>query len=73
MKVTPYFQNSVLVRRPYLSIELCKDVIAKAYKKETQEDGRNRYWGKVGEKWLRVVVLEDGTLHNAFYDRRFKL
>lgn len=27
-----------------------------------------RYWGKVGTKWLRVVV-EDGALHNAFFDR----
>ena len=38
-----------------------------------QPNGRIRYWGRVGERWLRVVVLEDGkTLHNAFYDRRFK-
>ncbi len=34
---------------------------------------RVRYWGRVGVRWLCAVVLEDGeTLHNAFYDRRFK-
>jgi UDP-N-acetylmuramyl pentapeptide phosphotransferase/UDP-N-acetylglucosamine-1-phosphate transferase len=35
-----------------------------------------RVWGKVGEfgeKYLRVVTLEDGiTIHNAFIDRGFK-
>jgi len=41
-----------------------------------QADGRIRRWGRIpeaGNKWLRVVVLEDGTtVHNAFFDRRFK-
>ena len=44
--------------------------------KEVQEDGRIRFWGKVeelGEKYLRVITLEDGfTIHNAFIDRGFK-
>lgn len=35
-----------------------------------------RLWGKVaqaGNKYLRVVLLEDGeTVHNAFFDRKFK-
>jgi len=52
---------------------MCKSVVAKPYKTEIQEDGRIRIWGAVGDKWLRVVLLEDGkTLHNAFFDRRFK-
>jgi hypothetical protein len=41
-----------------------------------QADGRVRLWGRIEEaegRWLRVVVLEDGeTVHNAFFDRRFK-
>ena len=41
-----------------------------------QDDGRIRLWGKVaqaGDKYLRVVVLEDGqTVHNAFFDRSYK-
>jgi len=42
----------------------------------TQDDGRIRLWGKVHEaenRYLRVVLLEDGeTVHNAFFDRKFK-
>jgi len=73
MKMTSYFSNSVLPRRTYLTINMCKSVVEKPYKTETQEDGRIRVWGAVGDKWLRVVLLEDGeTLHNAFFDRRFK-
>ena len=39
-------------------------------------DGRIRLWARIpeaGGKWLRVVVEPDGeTVHNAFYDRRFR-
>jgi hypothetical protein len=41
-----------------------------------QQDGRIRRWAKVGEKgdrFLRVILLADGvTVHNAFFDRRYK-
>jgi len=41
-----------------------------------QLDGRIRRWEKIrgaGNKFLRVVLLEDGiTVHNAFFDRKFK-
>jgi len=41
-----------------------------------QADGRVRKWAKIVEadnRYLRVVLLEDGqTVHNAFFDRRFK-
>ena len=42
---------------------------------KTQTDGRTRKWGyiKEADKYLRIVVLEDGkTIHNAFFDRDFK-
>ena len=43
---------------------------------EIQEDGRIRRWTKVSEmedRYLRVVLLPDGeTVHNAFFDRRYK-
>ena len=46
-------------------------------KSEQQENNRFRFWGKLEEledKALRVVTLEDKiTIHNAFFDRRFKL
>ena len=71
MEQTPYFVNSVLKRRPYLTMAMCESVIAAPYRAERQPDGRIRYWGKVGDKWLRVVV-EGDALHNAFFDRGFK-
>ncbi len=43
---------------------------------QIQLDGRIRRWKKIQDadnKFLRVVLLEDGvTVHNAFFDRRFK-
>lgn len=43
---------------------------------EIQTDGRIRRWAKIAEadgRYLRVILLEDGeTVHNAFFDRRFK-
>ncbi|OGW73718.1 MAG: hypothetical protein A3J72_06265 [Nitrospirae bacterium RIFCSPHIGHO2_02_FULL_40_19] len=44
-------------------------------KTEVQTDGRIRKWSfiKEVEKYLRVILLEDGeTVHNAFFDRDFK-
>jgi hypothetical protein len=73
---SPYFENEVLRKRPYLTEKMCKRVIENPIKKEVQPDGRIRFWGKVeelGRKYLRVVTLEDGfTIHNAFIDRGFK-
>ena len=41
-----------------------------------QADGRIRRWGRIAEaegRYLRVVLLADGeTIHNAFFDRRFR-
>ncbi|MGB1109727.1 MAG: hypothetical protein ACPG4N_05200 [Gammaproteobacteria bacterium] len=72
MKTTPYFRNTVQVKRPYVTEALCRQVIDQAVRREEQPDGRIRYWGRAGERWLRVVLLaDDETLHNAFFDRRF--
>jgi len=42
-----------------------------------QADGRIRKWARIseaGDKYLRVILLDDGeTIHNAFFDRGFKL
>ena len=43
---------------------------------ETQSDGRIRKWAWIEEekKYLRIIILEDNeTIHNAFFDRNFKL
>jgi hypothetical protein len=70
------FENEILRKRPYLTIDMCRMVIQNNIKKEVQTGGRIRFWGKVEElegRYLRVVTLEDGfTIHNAFIDRGFK-
>jgi hypothetical protein len=44
---------------------------------EVQADGRVRKWARIpeaGERYLRVVLLDDRqTVHNAFFDRGFRL
>jgi hypothetical protein len=71
-KTTAYFREQVLIKRPYLKIEWCMEVLQNYVEREVQQDGRIRFWGYVEElpgKPLRVVTLEDGqTLHNAFPD-----
>lgn len=78
MKVTRYFEEQVLRKRPYIDAAWCLDVIATPLRREVQSDGRFRYWGEVATedgqpRILRVVVLEDDeTVHNAFFDRGFR-
>ena len=75
MKVTEYFHNSVLLRRPYLKDEWIEFVLANPTRKEVQENGRMRFWAFIPElgKYLRVVTEADGeTIHNAFPDRGFR-
>lgn len=76
-KVTEYFKNEVLRKRPYISKKLCITVIKNPVRVEHQEDNRCRFWGIVKGyegKYLRVITLEDQTtIHNAFFDRRFKI
>jgi len=76
-KFTPYFENEVLRKRPYIKKEWCIQVIENPIKVEPQENNRFRFWGEIEElegRMLRVITLEDKiTIHNAFPDRRFKL
>ena len=75
-RFTPYFENDVLRKRPYLSKELCTRVVDQPVRTEPQENNRYRFWAVVpelGGRYLRVVTLADKmTIHNAFLDRRFK-
>ncbi|KPL09223.1 hypothetical protein AMJ85_06985 [candidate division BRC1 bacterium SM23_51] len=77
MKMTRYFEEQVLRKRPYLRREWCEQVVAGPMRREVQPDGRVRYWGVVEElegRVLRVITLQDGeTIHNAFPDRDFRL
>lgn len=79
MKATRYFEEQVLLKRPYIDPYWCTQVVASPLHWEHQPDGRIRYWGEVtipGEvepRFLRVVTLADGqTVHNAFFDRGFR-
>jgi hypothetical protein len=75
MKATDYFTTSVLARRPYLKLEWIENVLSNALRTETQANGRIRHWGFIPDvgKYLRVITEPDGeTVHNAFFDRRFK-
>ena len=75
-RYTPYFENEVLRKRPYLKKEWCIRVLENPIRVESQEGNRFRFWGRVeelGDRVLRVVTLQDKvTIHNAFPDRGFK-
>ncbi len=76
-KFTLYFENEVLRKRSYLKKEWCIAVIENPLHVEMQDDNRYRFFGRiqqVPDKFLRVVTLEDKvTIHNAFFDRGFKV
>jgi hypothetical protein len=79
LKTTRYFEEQVLRKRPYIQRQWCEAVLAAPIRREVQDDGRIRIWGKIRHagsaepRFLRVVTLEDGeTVHNAFFDRNFR-
>ncbi len=78
MQFTQYFQSTRLRSdRAQIKNEWIENVINNPSKEIIQEDGRIRRWASIPEaegRYLRVVLLEDGkTIHNAFFDRSFKL
>lgn len=78
MKTTRYF-NSLRARpdRAQIKDSWVEFVCNHPESEMIQTDGRIRRWAKIAEmenRYLRVVLLSDGeTVHNAFFDRRFKL
>ena len=74
MKTTAYFENEVMVKRPYLKREWIELALRKPIRRLRQKDGRYRMWVYIEERdwYVLVVTLEDGeTVHNAFPDRDF--
>jgi len=77
MKYTKYFEFTRL--RPDRA-EIKEEWIAKVFFdpvfEVVQNNGRIRRWAKIPEaddKYLRIVILNDNeTIHNAFFDRSFK-
>ena len=77
VKTTEYFRfMSSRPDRRGIRVEWIQRVVDQPEKRHIQADGRLRLWGKVpesGNRYLRVIVLEDGeTVHNAFFDRGFR-
>jgi hypothetical protein len=77
VKVTDYFRS--VRNRPDRAIikdEWIHRAVAFPERDAIQDDGRIRRWARVAEmdgRYLRVVLLADGeTVHNAFFDRRYK-
>ncbi len=76
MKCTSYFL--FIKQRPdrvNIKDEWIMETINNPSKIQIQTDGRIKKWKyiKEAEKYLRVIVLEDNeTVHNAFFDRTFK-
>ena len=76
MKFTNYFLHTrQRPDRQKIKMEWIEHVFRFPEHEQTQTDGRQRKWGYIKEvdKYLRIVVLEDGkTVNNAFFDRDFK-
>lgn len=76
MKYTQYFlYTRQRPDRAYIKNEWIDFTIKNPVQTQRQADGRIRKWAKIEEegKYLRVILLEDGeTIHNAFFDRKFK-
>jgi hypothetical protein len=77
VKVTRYFAD--LRERPdrrAIRDEWIEHVVREPERQAVQADGRIRRWARIpqaGDRYLRVVLLPDSeTIHNAFFDRRFK-
>ncbi len=62
--------------RAVIKDEWLEFVIEDPLREKIQPDGRIRRWAQIAayeHRYLRVILLEDGkTVHNAFFDRRFK-
>ena len=76
MKYTQYFIHTRnRPDRAYIKDEWIERVINNPVRSEIQSDGRIKKWAKIEDagKYLRVILLKDGeTVHNAFFDRKFK-
>ena len=75
MKYTQYFlYTRQRADRAMIQQTWIESVVNNPVAIEVQRDRRIRKWGYIDavEKYLRVVLLEDGETVNAFFDRGFK-
>lgn len=75
LKMTWYFENKILTRRPeFLDREDdVIDWITHFSKEEIQPDGRRKLFSRdtKTQKWVRII-LENDQIHNIFFDRDFE-
>ena len=77
MKTTAYI-DAIRERldRKMITDEWVQRTVSKPIREAIQSDLRIQRWARVPEmenRVLRVILLPDGeTVHNAFFDRRFK-
>lgn len=77
MKTTRYFDElSQRSDRKDIRTEWIEAVISVPEREVVQADGRIRRWARIPDadgRALRVILLPDGeTIHNVFFDRRFR-
>ncbi|NLZ04750.1 MAG: hypothetical protein GXY19_06235 [Phycisphaerae bacterium] len=77
MKFTQYFMHMRNREdRRTIRMEWIEQAVFHPVREHVQADGRIRRWARIaeaGNRYLRVVLLEDGrTVHNAFFDRSFR-
>lgn len=76
MKFTQYFLDTrKRIDRKQIKLEWIEQAVNDPLKSSIQTDGRIRKWAYIDEaqKYLRVILLEDDlTIHNAFFDAGFK-
>ena len=77
MKYTQYFlATRERGDRKDIKLEWIAFVFNNPEQETIQTDGRIKRWAYIEEmqKYLRIVILEDAeTIHNAFFDRNFKI
>jgi hypothetical protein len=75
MKTTRYFATNVMARCPYLGREWIESVLRNSLRTEMQANGLIRRWALIPDvgKYLRGITEADReTVHNVFFDRRFR-
>ena len=75
MKCTQYFlYTRKRLDRAVIKDEWIQRAINKPIQTEIQSDARIRKWVKIQEvnKYLRVLLPDGETVHNAFFDRDYK-
>ena len=76
MRTSRYYETVVRRTHPEVRREWVEWVIAHPVAREVQPDGRIRLWGfppgSVDRAIWVVLLADEETVHNAFFDRSFK-